>query len=309
MGRGRIEEALRKLADQRERAGAAAPPAAATRSVAPAPNSEGLRPFSVAHAARTVDLSLQGLKRRGSTALLEGNERAKQEYGRIKRPLIDRARGRTADPGPSGAPATTIIVTSAMSGEGKSVTAWNLAISIAAEKDLSVLLIDADTVKPDLSTMLGLGQTRGLTDLLSDDSVQFADVVWKMPIDRLYCIAAGTHRSGATELLGSERMRAVADMLSELHDTIVVFDSSPLLLTNESPVLAAIAGQIVFVVRANETSRLLVAEALERLDPTKPIGLVLNGANAAQTTYYGAYGGVAAAGSASVGGADAPSSV
>ena len=88
-------------------------------------------------------------------------------------------------------------------------------------------------------------------------------------------------------------MRLIIDHFArDLPRTIIIIDSSPLLLTNEAPTLVSLAGQIVLVVRANATPRLVLAEALAQLEPSKPIGLVLNGADIAAASYYpggGAY--------------------
>jgi len=281
----RIEDALHKL--QRERRAGPAGSAATERRAAAVAASETLRAFTL-NTTQRVKLSAATLNRRGVRAWAE--DRGKREFGQIKRPLIDRAAGRLADHAVGG---TIVLVTSAAPGEGKSLTTFNLALSMAAERDFSVLLVDADTIKPDLSTALGLASSHGLTNLLADGAVPFEEAIWKTSVDGLYFMPAGTERSDAAELLGSQRMRQVVQRLVEdLPHTLVLIDSSPLLLTNESPVLAALAGQVVFVVRANRTPRALVLEALNRLDPSKPIGLVLNGASAPEANYYyGQYGG------------------
>jgi exopolysaccharide/PEP-CTERM locus tyrosine autokinase len=281
----RIEDALRKLEEQRrspstESANSGRPPAAGVAT---------LKPFTFETANRlTLDPST--LRRWGPVSMLLDDQRAKREYGQIKRPIINLALGRAADAANGG---NVVVVTSATAGEGKSLTAFNLAVSIAREKDLSVLLIDGDMAKPDLSRTLGLGDSRGLTDLIADDAVQLQDVLWKTSVDRLYFVPAGRQRSGATELLGSQRMKRIMGMMAhDLPQTIVIIDSSPLLLTNESPVLVSLAGQTVLVVRANETPRLLVSEAIGRLDAAKPVGLVLNGAyNDAKPYYASSIGG------------------
>jgi exopolysaccharide/PEP-CTERM locus tyrosine autokinase len=275
----RIEDALRKLEEQRR--SPAAESAVSRRP--PAAGAVTLNPFTFETANR-LTLDPTTLRRWGPVSMLLNDESAKREYGRIKRPIINLALGRAADAAHN---ANVVVVTSAMAGEGKSLTAFNLAVSVAREKDLSVLLIDGDMAKPDLSRTLGLGDSRGLTDLIADNALQLQDVLWRTSVDRLYFMPAGRQRSGATELLGSQRMKRIAGMIAhDLPQTIVIIDSSPLLLTNESPVLVSLAGQTVLVVRANQTPRLLVSEALGRLDATKPVGLVLNGAYNDATPYY-----------------------
>jgi exopolysaccharide/PEP-CTERM locus tyrosine autokinase len=276
----RIEDALRKLEEQRR----SPIPDTGMRRPASADHALGvLKPFAFETANR-LTLDVAALRRWGPVAMLLDDERAKREYGQIKRPIINVALGRNADATRDG---NVVVVTSAVAGDGKSLTTFNLAISIAREKDLAVLLIDADLAKPDLSRALGLAGALGLTDLIADEALQLRDVLWQTSVDGLYFIPAGRERSNATELLGSQRMKRIVGMLGrDLPQAIVLIDSSPLLLTNESPVLVSLGGQTVLVVRANETPRSLVSEAIGRLDSTKPVGLVLNGASGDSVPYY-----------------------
>jgi Mrp family chromosome partitioning ATPase len=161
-------------------------------------------------------------------------------------------------------------------------------MSIALERDVATVLVDGDALKPDLSRALNLDRARGLVDLIADQSLQFADVLWRTSMRGLYFVPAGLQRSGATELLGSQRMSQLVNALvADLPGTVVVFDSSPLLLTNESRLLASMAGQVLVVVKANETPRVVLTEALELLDPSKPVGLILNATTVEDTPYYG----------------------
>jgi Mrp family chromosome partitioning ATPase len=115
-----------------------------------------------------------------------------------------------------------------------------------------------------------------------------------MPTDipKLALLPAGKADRQASELFASARMTAVCTALSEEDPRrIVVFDSAPLLVTSESPVLATQVGQVVFVVRAGRTPRKAVLEARDRLDATKAISLILNQADNSETfVTYGEYG-------------------
>jgi protein-tyrosine kinase len=288
----RIEDALRKMGEQRQQGGAAAAAAPSGGSLRRAElrerGGDNLKPFSLATTPNRLDIDLPALRRWGPVATPGEDPRATREYGQIKRPILNHTFGSAASAVAAG---NVVVVTSAVAGEGKSLTALNLALSMTREKDISVVLIDADAAKPDLTRTLGLAQARGLTDLLADDGMQFDDVLWKTSVDGLFFVPVGLERSIAPELLGSLRMKHVVDKLvRDLPRTIVVIDTSPLLLTNETPVLVGLAGQVVLVVRANQTLRQVVGEALTRLDPAKPAGLVLNGADSSQASYYG-YGG------------------
>jgi protein-tyrosine kinase len=278
---GRIEDALRKLEAQARQGGNREP----ARRPADASLAHAVPAVFTLETEHQLVLDAATLRRWGPVAMLSDDARAKREYGQIKRPIINLALGRAANTVAAG---NVVVVTSALAGDGKSLTSFNLALSIAREKDLSVLLIDADMAKPDLSRSVGLGDARGLAELIVDETVQLRDVLWRTSVDGLYLMPAGQARSGVAELFGSLRMKRIIDSFAQqLPRTIVLLDSSPLLLTNESQVLVSLAGQAVVVVRANQTPRPIVAEALARLDSSRPIGLVLNGASTEVAAYYG----------------------
>ena len=189
----------------------------------------------------------------------------------IKRPLISNAIGKGAA---TSAHANLIMVTSALAGEGKSFTSVNLAISIAAELDHTVMLVDADVARPSLPRMLGVPDGPGLLDLL-DGSADMADVLLKTNIDKLTLLRSGTPHARATEMLASEAMRQLLDdMSSRYPDRIIIFDSPPLLLTTEARALATNMGQIVVVVQAGKTSQANVQRALSTIEAC-PLKLML----------------------------------
>lgn len=270
---GKIDEAIRKLESQRSPLGTAQ----RQRDVPARPETlaaEEFESFSLDAVSRCVPTNRVALLRWGPVSMLSETESARREYGQIKRPILDTAHGRSVERASRG---NIVQITSAIAGEGKSITALNLALSAAREKDWTVLLVDADTAKPDLSKAFGVSQSPGLTNLLADDEAQLRDVIWKTFEERLYFMSAGTIREAASELLGSRRMAGLIQVLDqEFPHTLVVIDSPPLLLTNESPAVGALAGQIVVVVRANSTHRMVVGEALELIDRSKPVGCVLN---------------------------------
>lgn len=290
-----IEDALRKLEAQRL-AEQAPRQSAAIGTVGGRGHSQPA-PFSLDAIKNVIQIEERAVSRWGPISLSGEDERSRREFGHVKRPIIAQAQGKTAAPSPD---SNIVMIASAVPGEGKSVTAMNLALSLAREKDLSVLLIDADLVKPDISRLFGVQNSTGLTDFIADDDLQFADVACRTSLPNLYFMSAGNCRADATELLNSKRMEYIVGALaSDLSNVITVIDSSPLLLTTESRIIATLAGQIVLVVRAEKTPRLVVAEALDCLDQEKkPIGLVLNGASGSESSYYaGAYSSYANSGS------------
>jgi protein-tyrosine kinase len=220
----------------------------------------------------------------------EHQERAlADQYRQIKRPLIANAFGRDTQRLTKG---QLIMMASAMPGEGKTFTSINLALSMALEKDVSVLLIDADVAKPHISRTFGVINEPGLLDLLRDESAQVESFIVPTDVPGLSILPAGSRSDTATELLASQRMEHIARCLIERDPSrIALIDSPPLLLTSESRALAQAAGQIVMVVRAGYTPQQSVLDAISYLGEGKSIGLVLNQSVAATPGgYYYSYG-------------------
>lgn len=220
-----------------------------------------------------------------------GNDRLAEQYRHVKQPLLKKAAGKDAVP--AEARSNLIMVSSALEGEGKTFTSVNLSMSLAAEKDWTVLLVDADCKSPKVSQLLGVADQPGLLDLLREPSLSIESVVFGTNIGGLSVLPVGQPDEHPAELLGSSKMSALCGRLAAgtAGRLLVVFDSSPLLLTTEAAILAGQMGQIVMVVHANKTPRSAVEQAVEMLDPTKSIGLVLNRADAREEALaYGVYG-------------------
>jgi protein-tyrosine kinase len=211
-----------------------------------------------------------------------------ESFRRIKRQIL----ANVAKPKPGAPPANLVLVTSALAGEGKTFCAINLAISLALERDRTVLLVDADVARPSISRVLGLRAEGGLMEVLLDRDVDFGDVLWKTDIGGLTVLPAGTAHQHATELLASDAMAGLLrDMAERYHDRIVVFDSPPLLAASEAAALASHVGQVVLVVEANKTSEAALKQALGRIDTSTVTGLLLNKVQSAPLEYsYDAYG-------------------
>lgn len=235
-------------------------------------------------ASRQIDIDVDHLAAAGFITQGAAGNLIAEEFRVIKRPLLANVQG-------GAAPirnANLIMVTSSLPGEGKSFTAINLAMSIAMELDRTVLLVDADVARPSLPRVLGLSDQKGLLDILQDKSLKLSDVLLRTNVDKLTVLLAGTRDAHATELLASEAMGRLLDEIARRYaDRIVIFDSPPLLMTTESRVLATRMGQIVFVVRAEETPQNAVKEALGAID-TCPVKLmVLNQARNVENVAYG----------------------
>jgi protein-tyrosine kinase len=288
-----VERAIKKLQESRpaapptdgERAAvvpleADGPPAAAEAPVAAA-----VRPAP----ARQVPFDLDRLRLHHLMPPAEQERELASQYRQIKRPLVARALGRGQGKVPRG---NLLMVTSAFPGEGKSFTSVNLALSIALEQDIEVLLVDADVAKPALTEEFGLAGEPGLMDALADETLDVESLVVGTDVPSLMLLPTGKMSSTATEMLAGPAMDDLLQRLSARRNRIVVFDSPPLLPTTEARVLASIVGQVVMVVRAGWTPQSAVLEGLSLIGQRENVNLVLTRAEGAGSGgyYYSSYG-------------------
>ncbi len=223
--------------------------------------------------SRKIELNLAALAAAGIVTPQAPRSHLADQYRVIKRPLIANAVGRGASMVTHG---NLIMVTSALPGEGKSFTSINLAMSIAAELDHTVMLVDADVARPSVLKMLGLPPGPGLLELL-EGKTDMASVLMRTNVDKLTILPSGAPHPKATELLASDAMSALLqDMATRYPDRIIIFDSPPLLLTTESRVLATHMGQIVVVVHADQTLQSTVKQALAAIESCPVKMTVLN---------------------------------
>lgn len=221
------------------------------------------------------------------TALLE-------EFRIVKRQLLANAE-HLAHQG-MGAAAQRVLICSPHSGEGKTYTSVNLALSIAAEKDSEVLLIDADFAKPSILSALGLPGGPGLMDALADPSIDVADCVLGTDVSGLWVLPAGNATTSDTEYLSSKRTRAVLDRLTQgAPNRFVIFDSPPALAASPAAELAKYVAQAVLVARCDRTSQGALEDSISLLGGCPNIQLLLNAVHFSPSgrrfgTYYG-YGG------------------
>ena len=182
-----------------------------------------------------------------------------------------------------------IAVSSPATGDGKTVTAINLAGALARGSDDRVLLIDADLRRPSVATQLGIVDARlGLADALSDGHTSVADVVRTLDAYNLDVIPAGTPRAGISQLLRSPRLDTFLQEARQRY-TYIVLDTPPLLPVFDSALLAKSVDGVLMVVSANQTPRKLLGEALNMLDASKVLGIVFNRDERPLFGYYNAY--------------------
>jgi protein-tyrosine kinase len=238
---------------------------------------------SMTATSRRVELDLQRLAAANFVTPGAPRNRIADQYRVIKRPLIANALGKGAAPVAHG---NRIMVTSALPGEGKTFTAVNLALSIAAELDTTVMLVDADVGRPSVLKTLGLAPGPGLLDVL-EGRATMPEVLLRTNIDKLTLLSAGTLHDRATEVLASDGMQSLLQEVAQRYDDrIIIFDSPPLLLTTEARALASHMGQIVMVVRAGHTSQSDVRAALDTIEFCPVKLLVLNQARSSKFDTY-----------------------
>ncbi len=214
-----------------------------------------------------------------------------EEFRIVKRRVLSSAFD-GQDGGPKGR-GNFVLVNSAHPGEGKTWCAINLAISLAAEQELEVLLVDADFAKPSVCEALGLPQGPGFMDALVDPLMPVEQAVLNTDIASLSVLPAGRHVRQDTELVASDRTGQVLDRLgASAGRRIVILDSPPALAASPASELARHVGQTVFVVRADKTSEAALRDAVNLLSACPNIRLLLNGVKFSSSgrqfgTYYG----------------------
>lgn len=300
-----IEQAARRL-EQLRRAGvdvqdpaiAGAPAAPATTSPEPAmaaaaqPAATASNHASAASAEdrRSRDVTVDLLRMQRAGLLVPGQPRSQleEEFRIVKRPLLENVRGQGAMRPDR---ANLIMVTSALPGEGKTQTAINLATSIAMELDHTVLLVEADVLRPSALERLGVQSSKGLLDLLEFPQTQLSDVLLRTNIPKLTLLPAGTASSRSTELLASGAMNSLLNELaSKYADRVIIFDTPPLLSTTESRVLAANMGQVIMVIEANKTPINTIKQAFTTVENHPVVMSMLNKYRGPKgSTAYGYY--------------------
>jgi len=214
-----------------------------------------------------------------------------EEFRIVKRQLLVQAADlKRRKAGPS---AQRVLISSPHPGEGKTYCAVNLALSIAAEKESDVLLVDADFAKPSVLSALGIPGGPGLMDALLDEKADVADFVLGTDIPGLWVLPAGETNVHDSEYLASSRTRAVLDRLTEgAPNRMVIFDSPPALAASPAAELAKYVGQAVVIVRADRTGRGALEDAVSLLGACPNIQLLLNAAQFSPSgrrfgSYYG----------------------
>lgn len=272
----------------RPASGPAAPSseAAAPAAAAPAAAPEPAAPRAVAFCGPRAMIDREDLREAGLIVPEDPVNGLLEEFRIVKRELLADARS-------GGALARRILVCSPHQGEGKTYCATNLAIALAAERGVEVLLADADVVRPSITEQFGIEADLGLMDALADPSLLPENLVIRTDIPGLFVLPAGTPSARDAEYLASARTAEVLDRLTQgAPDRFVIFDTPPALAASPAAELAQHVGQALLVVRADETSRAALEDAQQLLSACADIKLLLNAARYSPSgRRFGSYGG------------------
>lgn len=193
---------------------------------------------------------------------------AAEEYRKLKSVIVKLTKSATF--------MNMLMVTSSIGSEGKSVTAANLALSLAQEFDHTVLLVDADIRKPTLHTYLGLENKIGLTDCLLD-GVDVKDALIRTGIGKLAFLPAGRSVPNPAEIFSSQRIKDFfLEMKNRYHDRYIIIDTPPVLPFAETRSLSAIVDGIVLVAKEGLVTLHNIQETIECLKGTNMLGIVYN---------------------------------
>ena len=183
----------------------------------------------------------------------------------------------------------TLLITSTVSEEGKSMTALNLAISLAREHDHTVLLVDPDLRRPSIHRFLGIEPEVGLVNCLRDN-VPIQNALVKTGIGKLVVLPAGEAVRDPVELLSSNRMKDIISELKERYaERYVIFDTPPAMPFADAGVLAGSVDKTLFVVREGRAKKQDVITTIDEFKKNNLLGIVYNDArfyNKKQSYYY-----------------------
>jgi len=187
----------------------------------------------------------------------------------------------------SGNPPRSIMVTSAVPGEGKSFVASNLAVSIAQNIDQHVLLMDCDMRKASVHSNFGFDEVEGLSGYLSKET-SLSSLLLKTDINKLTILPGGKPPNNPAELMSSIKMsELLKELTSRYNDRYIIIDSPPPHITSETSIIARQVDGILLVVKAGSTSREMVEELLEMMGKEKVLGVVVNWFDMSSMKGYG----------------------
>lgn len=291
----RIHEALKKAAQERtaqlsatERSNLAAVSADIHRSVLPSPAADRSIHSGVASETGQFLCFDELVKRcacpgwRQDPYSLSSPQRG--ENSRIAAESFARLRSRLSQFA-NAQPLRRVLVTSSVSDEGKTFVAANLAQSIVLQPEKRVLVIDADLRSPRAHEMFEAPATPGLANYLQGEADEFS-IIQRGPNKNLCFIPSGQRIPNPSELLGSEQMKKLLNLVTPAFDWVII-DSPPTLPVHDASVLADLCDGVLFVIRAGETDYQTVGKGVSEFRNKNLIGVVMNRVEKADA--YGCY--------------------
>ena len=242
---------------------------------AAAPTAEAVTPAVPPPPRPAIEIDFDRLRTAGFITPNAPASRQLESFRIIKRQLLKLAFQKT----PDGAATNNhvIMVTSSVPGEGKTFTALNLAISLSAERDLFVLLIDADSNRRSLGKLLDMDQEVGLVDLLAGGDLKIHDIIHRTNLPNLSFMPAGRPHPLGPELLSSKQMVGLMrDIGARYADRVIIIDTSPVLATTEGLVLSSYVGQTLVVVEKDVTTKKDLQRTLKFLQECPNVSCILN---------------------------------
>ncbi len=226
---------------------------------------------------KVVSLDSGHIQKHRLMALLDDDSKALDYYNLLRTQILHRTRHKGHN---------TIMVTSALEGEGKTTTAINLAASIAKEVNQTVLLVDMDLRNPNIHRYLGCNTEKGLSDYLQGNA-SLPELLINPGLAKMVVLPAGKPLRASTEILGSPKMeRLVEEMKHRYPERYVIFDCPPVLTVADALVFGSYVDGVILVVQAGRTTRGQVRKAVELLEGTNIVGLVMNRMREEQQSYY-----------------------
>jgi non-specific protein-tyrosine kinase len=180
----------------------------------------------------------------------------------------------------------SILITSAVRGEGKSIAAANLGV-VMAQAGHKTIVVDTDLRRPVQQEIFHLPNEKGLTDFLRDPQADITDFLMGTQVPELQVLTSGALPPSPSELLGSQRMKQVMANLTEFAD-IVIYDSPPAVLVADAAILSERVDGVVLIMEAGKTRRDLIKQAVFNLNQAEAniFGAVLNRVNKGRYSYY-----------------------
>jgi exopolysaccharide/PEP-CTERM locus tyrosine autokinase len=266
----RIEDALKKASEKRDQDRRREPAKVSVME----PAREAAKPADdspLEFSPVQTDCLDRARSQRMLVAMNEPVSLAAEEFRKLKQSLVRKTKREGFQ--------NTVLVTSGSVGEGKSVTAVNLAISLAQEFDHTVLLVDADIRSPSCHELLCMENGYGLSDCLVDGS-SIAKGLVKTGIGKLSFLSAGSAVPNVGELLASKRMaESLAEMKNRYADRYIIIDSPPVLPFAESRNLSRLADGVVLVIKEGQASLADLRDTVEALQGANILGAVYSQAS------------------------------